>query len=119
MTPSDLHSELASLRDAGLYRAMRVIDSAQGPRVTLDEREVLLLCSNDYLGLAGHPAVREAAADAALRWGAGAGASRLVSGNMTIHEEFEAELAAFKRHPACVLFGSGFLANIGVIGALA
>src|SRR5207253_586257 len=85
----------------------------------VDGREVLLLCSNDYLGLAGDPAVRAAAADAAQRWGAGAGASRLVSGNMTIHRELERELADFKGHEACVLFGSGFLANTGVIPTLA
>ncbi len=116
---SDLAATLDELRRTGLYRRMRVVDSAQGARVLLDGTEVLLLCSNDYLGLAAHPAVRAAAADAAERWGAGAGASRLVSGNMTIHGELEQELADFKRHQACVLFGSGFLANMGVISALA
>ena len=75
------------------YRELRVIESAQGARVTLEGREVILLCSNDYLGLAGHPAIRRAAADAAERWGAGAGASRLVSGNMLLHRELEEELA--------------------------
>ena len=85
----------------------------------LGGREVLLLCSNDYLGLAGDPRVRAAAAAAAVRWGAGAGASRLVSGNMALHPELEAELAEFKGTDACVLFGSGFLANTGVIAALA
>lgn len=116
---TDIASTLESLRRDGLYRELRVIDSAQGPRVTLDGTEVLLLCSNDYLGLAGHPTLRAAAAEAAERWGAGAGASRLVSGNMTIHRELEQELAEFKGHDACVLFGSGFLANTGVISALA
>jgi len=110
---------LEELRRAGLLRELRTIDSAAGARVRLDGREVLLLCSNDYLGLAGHPAVREAAADAALRWGAGAGASRLVSGNLALHERLEAELAAFKGTEACLLFGSGYLANLGVIAALA
>lgn len=110
---------LDELRRAGLYRELRVIESAQGARVTLDGREVVLLCSNDYLGLAAHPAVRRAAAEAAERWGAGAGASRLVSGNMVPHRELEEELAAFKGYQRCVLFGSGFLANVGVIAALA
>lgn len=109
---------LEELRGAGLYRELRVIESAPGARVALDGREVILLCSNDYLGLAGHPAVRAAAAEAAERWGAGAGASRLVSGNMLLHRELEEELAAFKGYPRCVLFGSGFLANVGVITAL-
>src|SRR3954463_13038018 len=85
----------------------------------LEGREVLLLCSNDYLGLAGDPRLREAAAEAALRWGAGAGSSQLVSGHMTIHRELEERLAALKGYEACVLFGSGFLANTGVIAALA
>ncbi len=118
-TMTDIASTLESLRRDGLYRELRVVESAQGPRVTLEGREVLLLCSNDYLGLAGHPTLRAAAAEAAERWGAGAGASRLVSGNMTIHSQLEQELAEFKGHEACVLFGSGFLANTGVISALA
>lgn len=118
-TVTDIVSTLEDLRRDGLYRELRIIESRQGPRVTLDGTEVMLLCSNDYLGLAGHPSVRTAAAEAAERWGAGAGASRLVSGNMTIHRELEQELAEFKGHDACVLFGSGFLANVGVISALA
>jgi 8-amino-7-oxononanoate synthase len=110
---------LAGLRAQGLYRRRREIESAQGPRVLLDGREVLLLCSNDYLGLASHPELREAAAAAALEWGTGAGASPLVSGHMTLHRTLEEELAAFKGAEACVLFGSGFLANTGVVAALA
>jgi 8-amino-7-oxononanoate synthase len=87
--------------------------------VLLDGRPVLLLCSNNYLGLADHPRVREAAADAAMRWGVGAGASRLVSGNMLIHRRLEEALAEFKGAERCVLFGSGYLANTGTIAALA
>ena len=98
---------------------MRLIESGQGSRVVLDGREVVLLCSNDYLGLASHPSVRAAAAQAAERWGAGVGASRLVSGNTTLHRALERELAEFKGYGACVLLGSGFLANTGVIPALA
>jgi 8-amino-7-oxononanoate synthase len=116
---TDIEATLEELRRAGLFRELRVVESAQGPRVILDGRSVLLLCSNDYLGLAGHPALRAAAAEAAERWGAGAGASRLVSGNMALHRQLEEELAAFKGSRACVLFGSGYLANTGVIAALA
>jgi 8-amino-7-oxononanoate synthase len=116
---TDIAETLEALRRDGLYRRLRTVDSAPGPWVTVDGRQVLLLCSNDYLGLAGNAAVRAAAAQAAERWGAGAGASRLVSGNMTIHTELEHELAEFKGHEACVLFGSGYLANTGVIAALA
>jgi glycine C-acetyltransferase/8-amino-7-oxononanoate synthase len=116
---NDVAAALEALRRDGLYREMRVLESATGPRVILDGVDVLLLCSNDYLGLASHPTVRAAAAAAAERWGAGAGASRLVSGNLGLHRELEEELADFKGHEACVLFGSGFLANTGVISALA
>jgi 8-amino-7-oxononanoate synthase len=98
---------------------MRMISGPQGPRVVLDGKPVLLLCSNNYLGLADHPRVREAAADAAMRWGVGSGASRLVSGTMTVHRRLEERLADFKRTPAALLFGSGYLANIGVITSLA
>ena len=107
------------LIDPALHRELRTIESAQGPKVTLDGREVLLLCSNDYLGLAGDQRVRDAASEAAQRWGAGAGASPLVSGHMGIHRELEQRLAELKGTEACVLFGSGFLANTGVIAALA
>src|SRR4051812_20958689 len=115
----DIHDRLEEIRDKGLYRRMRSVSGPQGPRVLLDGRPVLLLCSNNYLGLADHPRVREAAAEAAMRYGAGAGASRLISGNMTIHRRLEEQLAEFKGADACLLFGSGFLANAGVVSALA
>ncbi|CAB4917837.1 unannotated protein [freshwater metagenome] len=115
---TDLHQRLEDLRDRGLYRRLRIVSGPQGPRIVLDGRPVLLLCSNNYLGLADHPRVREAAADAAMRWGAGAGASRLVSGTMRIHRALEKRLAEFKHADAALLFGSGYLANMGVIGAL-
>jgi 8-amino-7-oxononanoate synthase len=114
----DVADRLEDLRAAGLYRRLRLIESPQGPRVTLDGAEVLLLCSNNYLGLADHPRVRQAAADAAERFGAGAGASRLISGNMSIHERLERRLADFAGYEAALLFGSGYLANLGTIGAL-
>jgi 8-amino-7-oxononanoate synthase len=116
---SDIEARLEELRESGLYRRMRHVSGPQGSRVVLDGRPVLLLCSNNYLGLADHPRVREAAADAAMRWGAGAGASRLVSGTMTVHRRLEEALAAFKGTESAVLFGSGYLANLGVVGALA
>jgi 8-amino-7-oxononanoate synthase len=115
---AEIEDRLAEIRNRGLYRRMRCVSGPQGPRVLLDGRPVLLLCSNNYLGLADHPRVREAAAEAAMRYGAGAGASRLVSGNMTIHRRLEEQLAAFKRSESCLLFGSGYLANTGVVSAL-
>ena len=116
---SDIQDRLDELRGLGLYRRMRMVSGPQGPRVLLDGKPVLLLCSNNYLGLADHPRVREAAADAAMRWGVGAGASRLVSGTMTIHRRLEDRLADFERTESCLLFGSGYMANLGVIAALA
>jgi 8-amino-7-oxononanoate synthase len=116
---SDIEARLAELEQDGLRRRLRLISGPQGPRVLLDGRSVLLLCSNNYLGLADHPRVREAAAEAAMRWGVGAGASRLVSGTMTVHRRLEERIAEWEGFEACVLFGSGYLANLGVVGALA
>jgi glycine C-acetyltransferase/8-amino-7-oxononanoate synthase len=116
---SDVAERLEELRESGLHRRLRLVEGAQGPRVQLDGRPVLLLCSNNYLGLADHPRVREAAAEAALRLGAGAGGSRLISGNMAPHRRLEERLAQFKGYESALLFGSGYLANIGAISALA
>ena len=116
---SEIEDRLEELRELGLYRRMRMVSGPQGPRVLLDGKRVLLLCSNNYLGLADHPQVREAAAEAAMRYGVGAGASRLISGNMTLHRRLEERLAEFKRSERCLLFGSGYLANTGVVAALA
>jgi len=116
---SDVQERLAELKESGLFRKLRLVSGPQGPRVVLDGKPVLLLCSNNYLGLADHPRVREAAADAAMRWGVGAGASRLVSGTMTIHRRLEERLASFKGTETALLFGSGYLANVGVVSALA
>jgi 8-amino-7-oxononanoate synthase len=115
----EIEARLAELRSLGLRRRTRLVSGPQGPHVLLDGKPVLLLCSNNYLGLADHPVVREAAAEAAMRWGVGAGASRLVSGTMTIHRRLEERLADFKRRQAALLFGSGYLANAGSVAALA
>jgi 8-amino-7-oxononanoate synthase len=116
---SEIEQRLAELERLGLHRRLRLVSGPQGPRVQLDGEPVLLLCSNNYLGLADHPRVREAAAEAAISWGVGAGASRLVSGTMMIHRRLEERLAAWEGSEECLLFGSGYLANIGTIGALA
>jgi 8-amino-7-oxononanoate synthase len=115
----DLDDRLDELKELGLYRRTRMVSGPQGPRVVLDGRPVLVLCSGNSLGLADHPRVREAAADAAMRWGVGAGAARMASGTMTLHRRLEERLAGFARTDAAVLFGSGSLANLGVIPALA
>ncbi|HUB75215.1 MAG TPA: 8-amino-7-oxononanoate synthase [Solirubrobacteraceae bacterium] len=116
---NEIEQRLQEIERLGLTRRLRLVSGPQGPTVLIDGKPALLLCSNNYLGLADHPRVREAAADAAMRWGVGAGSSRLVSGTMTIHRRLEERLADFKGSEACMLFGSGYLANIGVIAALA
>jgi len=115
----DLDDRLDELKQLGLYRRTRMVSGPQGPRVVLDGRPVLVLCSGNSLGLADHPRVREAAADAAMRWGVGAGAARMSSGTMTLHRRLEERLARFTGADAAVVFGSGSLANLGVIPALA
>jgi 8-amino-7-oxononanoate synthase len=115
---TDLEQHLNALEDQGLYRRMRLISGPQGARVLLDGKPVLLMCSNNYLGLADHPRVREAAADAARRWGVGSSGSRLITGNMTVHRRLESRLAEFKGTDAALLFGSGYMANAGIIPAL-
>jgi 8-amino-7-oxononanoate synthase len=115
----DIQERLNELESSGLRRRLRVVDGPQGPEVMLDGRPVLLLCSNNYLGLADHPRLRRAAADAALGLGTSSGASRLISGSMSIHHELEGRLAEFEGTEAALLFGSGYLANTGAIAALA
>ena len=110
-----LDDEVAALRERHLYRPLRVMSSAQGPIVSIDDRRLISLSSNDYLGLTHHPRLR-AAAEAAVRdFGVGSGAVRTIAGTMTMHEALEAELAEFKGTPAVLTFQSGFTANTGVI----
>src|SRR5258707_7639270 len=102
----EIEARLHELKSMGLGRRTRLVSGPQGPHVLLDGKPVLLLCSNNYLGLADHPRVREAAADAAMRWGVGAGASRLVSGTMTIHRRLEERLPRVKGPGAAPLVGA-------------
>jgi glycine C-acetyltransferase len=110
-----LDEEVAALRERHLYRPLRVMSSAQGPIVSIDDRRVISLSSNDYLGLTHHPRLREAALAAVRDFGVGSGAVRTIAGTMGMHEALEAELAAFKGVPAVLTFQSGFTANTGVI----
>ncbi|MDO3379234.1 8-amino-7-oxononanoate synthase [Geoalkalibacter halelectricus] len=114
----DYRRDLDALAQRGMLRFLRTVDGAQGPRVLLDGREVLLLCSNNYLGLAGHPRLCRAAADAALKYGSGSGASRLVSGSLALHEQLEQRIAAFKGTAAALVFNSGYAANTGILQGL-
>lgn len=113
-----LADQLAEIGRRGLLRRRLVRESPQGPRIVVDGQDYLAFCSNDYLGLANHPRIVEAAINAALRHGVGEGASHLLSGHSVVHERLEAKLAQFLEMPRALLFSSGYQANIGAITAL-
>jgi len=115
----DLSLQLDELARAGLARHRRVVESTDGPHLVVEGRRYLAFCSNDYLGLAHHPALVEAACRGAERYGVGAGASALISGHTEAHEALEARLARFARLPRALHFGAGYLANLGLVAALA
>ncbi len=114
----DLTTTLGALGKRQLYRRRRVAGSPPGREIVVNGRALLNFSSNDYLGLAGDPRVSAALKAGADRWGAGAGASHLVSGHTSAHEELEEALADFTRRPRALLFGSGYAANLGTINAL-
>lgn len=116
--PDPFAAVLQDLERRHLRRRLRTVENAAGPTATIDGRRVIVMASNDYLGLAAHPEVTRAAAEALARYGAGSGAARLVSGTLPPHVALEAELARFKGSEAALLFGSGYLANVGAIPAL-
>ncbi|GAB6042987.1 8-amino-7-oxononanoate synthase [Endothiovibrio diazotrophicus] len=115
----DLNDELERLAAEGLYRRRRVVEAADGPLLRVDGREVVGFCSNDYLGLAGDPRVVAAFRRGAERYGVGSGASHLISGHSRAHHELEEALAAFTGRPRALLFSTGYMANLGVVSALA
>src|SRR5512147_3240970 len=109
---------LQQMADQSLTRRLRGLSSGTGAIVQFGGRSILLLCSNDYLGLATHPAIIQAAVRATEQYGSGAGASRLICGTLPPHEELETSLARFKGTESALLFGSGYLANLGIIPRL-
>lgn len=114
----ELKTRLEAIRAQGLRRELRRVDSAQGPRIELGGRSLLNFSSNDYLGLANHPALKEAAIKATEKFGAGAGASRLICGSLAPFHELEESLAAFKGTEAALTFSTGYATAIGTITAL-
>lgn len=118
MLLDDLRAGLAELETLDLRRARRCLQSPCGTRVEVDGRAMLSFCSNDYLGLAADPRLRDALAEGARLWGAGAGASHLVSGHYQPHEQLEHALAAFVGCQRALSFSTGFMANCGTIAAL-
>jgi 8-amino-7-oxononanoate synthase len=113
-----VQDELQQIRERGLFRSTRLIQGRQSARVTMEGRHLLLLCSNNYLGLAEHPLLMEASIRATGQYGTSSGASRLVSGTMEPHEALESAVAAFKRTESALAFNSGYAANTGIIQAL-
>ncbi len=110
--------ELEGLRSQGLYRVRRTLEGPQGVNVEVDGRPLINFSSNDYLGLASSPALREAMVEGVQRYGVGSGASHLICGHATPHHALEEALAHFLRRDAVLLFSSGYMANLGIISSL-
>jgi len=113
-----ISNELKKIKESGLYRKLNILEGAQGPHVKIKGRTYISFCSNNYLGLANHPEVVKAVKDAVGKYGWGAGASRLVSGNTELHQALEDEISKFKRKEAAIVFPTGYMANIGTICSL-
>ena len=114
----DLHAELQQRQSDGLYRRRRIIDSAQGTEIMVDGNRLLSFCSNDYLGLANHPDIKQAMKKALDKYGTGSGSAHLISGHSRAHHALEEELADFCGYPRALLFSTGYMANLGVAQAL-
>jgi 8-amino-7-oxononanoate synthase len=115
---TELERRLAEIREQGLFRELRRVDSPQSSLIVLDDRTLLNFSSNDYLGLANHPVLKEAAVKAVEEFGSGSGASRLICGSLAPHHELESALAAFKQTEAALSFSSGYAAALGTICAV-
>lgn len=113
-----LAGEIADIKNKGLYRRLSTIESAQMPRIIKNGRELVLLCSNNYLGLSTHPEVKKAAIEAVESYGTGAGGARLASGNTELYERLEEKIAQFKGTESAVVFSTGYMANIGTIASI-
>ena len=115
---ASLQRELDGLKTDGLYRWLRQVEGPQGPRMRVDGRDTIILASSDYLGLASHPRLKDAARQAIDRYGCSASAARLISGNHGLYPQLEQRLARFKQTEAALVFSTGYQANLGVISAL-
>src|SRR6516162_1509083 len=107
---AELSQRLNALREQNLFRELRRVDSAQGPRIEIGGKSLLNFSSNDYLGLANHPALKEASTKAVEKFGAGTGASRLICGSLAPFHELEDAIAAFKKTGAALTFSTGYAA---------
>ncbi len=114
----DFEQELHNLEAQHLLRQLRMVESPADTTITIEGRTLISMASNNYLGLANHPAVKQAAIQAIEQWGVGAGAARLISGTMVPHQQLEEDLAQFKQVEATLTFGTGYTANLGLIPSL-
>jgi len=114
-----IQGELERLKAKGLFRTLKAVRSKKATRAQIEGREVVLFCMNDYLGLSCHPALRSSAERAMKDWGMGGGASRLISGNLSVYDELEGSLAQFKDAEAALVFSSGYATNLGLISSIA
>jgi len=119
VTMFDLDEELHALKKAGLHRQVPAVEARSVTHISIKGRELLLMASNDYLGLSYHPYLISRAAQAAAQWGAGSGSARLISGSCSLFDDLEKRLAGFKQTQAALLFSTGYMANMGLLGALA
>ena len=115
----EMKEEMHQLHHQGLLRSLRTVDPISGMRASVNGKECVLFCTNNYLGLADHPKVLERSQRALVRYGAGAQASRLISGHFPIHQQLEEKTASFKGLEGCLAFPTGYMANLAVISALA
>jgi 8-amino-7-oxononanoate synthase len=113
-----IHGEIANLQAGGCYRRLNRTDSASNARISLNGKKVINFSSNNYLGLSSSAFLKQASVQALTEFGAGAGASRLISGNLALHEELERKIADFKKTESALLFNCGYMANCGLLGAL-
>ncbi len=114
----DFEQELKKIEAQHLRRHLRIVESPADTTITIEGRELISMASNNYLGLANHPAVKQAAIEAIEQWGVGAGAARLISGTMRPHQQLEDDLAHFKQVEAALTFGTGYSTNLGLIPSL-
>lgn len=115
----EYYQEIERLKGKSHYRTLTRLTGSAGAEISIDGKQMILLSSNNYLGLTGCPAMKKRAVAAIMSGGTGAGASRLISGNLEIHEELEKRIAEFKNCESAILFSTGYMANLGIISSLA
>ena len=114
----EIEKLLKKIKDNHYYPIVRTIDSAIDPEIIINGKKIILFCSNDYLGLANHERLKQVAIETIKHYGVGTGASRLISGNINVHEKLEKSLAQFLGTESAIVFATGYMTNVGTISAL-